>query len=48
MIASPIRVDGKRPGATPGPACGADTESVLGEIGVSADEIADLRGSGVC
>ena len=48
MIASPIRVDGKRPGATPGPACGADTEAVLGEIGVSAAEIADLRGSGVC
>jgi len=48
MIASPIRVDGNRPGATPGPACGADTEAVLGEIGVSAAEIADLRGSGVC
>ncbi len=48
MIASPIRVDGERPGATPGPACGADTEAVLGEIGVSAGEIAELRRSGVC
>ena len=48
MIASPIRVDGERPGATPGPACGADTEAVLGELGVSADQLADLRRSGVC
>lgn len=48
MIASPVRVDGERPGATPGPACGADTEAVLGEVGVSAGDLADLRRSGVC
>ncbi len=40
---------GEAPRATPGaaPACGADTDRVLGEIGLSADEIGELRRQGV-
>jgi len=36
---------GDAPRATPGaaPACGADTDAVLQEIGLSADEIGELR-----
>lgn len=48
MIASPVRVDGERPGATAGPSFGADTEAVLGSIGVDAATLADLRRDGVC
>ncbi len=47
MIASPIRVDGERPGGTAGPAVGADTESVLGELGIDAHALATLRDAGV-
>ncbi len=47
MIASPVKVNGTRPGAKAAPACGADTEAVLGEIGVGADALAELRQSGV-
>jgi crotonobetainyl-CoA:carnitine CoA-transferase CaiB-like acyl-CoA transferase len=46
MIASPVRIDGARPGADPGPALGADTEALLGEAGLDAAAIARLRTAG--
>ena len=46
MIAAPIRIDGRRPGANAGPALGADTEALLAEAGLSATDIAALRGAG--
>jgi len=46
MVAAPIRIDGKRPGANAGPALGADTERLLGEAGLSAADIAGLRAAG--
>jgi crotonobetainyl-CoA:carnitine CoA-transferase CaiB-like acyl-CoA transferase len=43
-----FRMDGARPAtASPPPALGADTEAVLGELGLSAGEIAGLRDKGV-
>jgi crotonobetainyl-CoA:carnitine CoA-transferase CaiB-like acyl-CoA transferase len=46
MIAAPIRIDGRRPGAKAGPALGADTEALLAEAGLSATDIAALREAG--
>lgn len=46
MVASPIRVDGARLDATPGPALGADTEALLREAGLSTAELDELRGAG--
>ena len=43
VLSSPIRLDGNRAEARPGPSLGADTEALLGECGYSADEIAALR-----
>ncbi len=43
VLSSPIRLDGKRAEARPGPSLGADTEALLGECGYSADEIAAFR-----
>jgi succinate---hydroxymethylglutarate CoA-transferase len=47
LVASPIRVDGARPGGRAAAALGADTESVLKEAGFGAAEIAALRAEGV-
>ena len=46
-FANPIKLDGKRLPATSGPALGADTEAVLGELGYTAEELAALRASGI-
>jgi formyl-CoA transferase len=46
-IGCPIKVDDLRPRYAPGAALGADTEEVLGEIGVGAEELARLRALGV-
>jgi crotonobetainyl-CoA:carnitine CoA-transferase CaiB-like acyl-CoA transferase len=46
MVAAPIRIDGRRPGAAAGPALGADTEALLAEAGLSGAEIERLRGVG--
>ena len=47
MLAGPIRLDGERPDLGPGPALGADTDTVLSSLGIDPAEIADLRGAGV-
>jgi crotonobetainyl-CoA:carnitine CoA-transferase CaiB-like acyl-CoA transferase len=47
LVASPIRLDGERPGACAGAALGADTDRVLAEAGFGAAEIAALRAEGV-
>jgi crotonobetainyl-CoA:carnitine CoA-transferase CaiB-like acyl-CoA transferase len=46
-LASPIRIDGARPPARPGPALGADTQRVLSAAGFTASEIEDLKSAGV-
>jgi crotonobetainyl-CoA:carnitine CoA-transferase CaiB-like acyl-CoA transferase len=43
MLAGAIRVDGATTPARAAPALGADTQAVLGRIGVGAEELADLR-----
>jgi crotonobetainyl-CoA:carnitine CoA-transferase CaiB-like acyl-CoA transferase len=43
MIASPIRIDGERPGGRAAAALGADTEALLAESGIGQDEIEALR-----
>jgi crotonobetainyl-CoA:carnitine CoA-transferase CaiB-like acyl-CoA transferase len=42
----PIKVDGERVPARPGPALGADTDALLAEVGYGADDIAALREQG--
>lgn len=46
MLASPIRVDGKRPDAVAGPALGADTERLLADAGLGIADIDELRALG--
>jgi crotonobetainyl-CoA:carnitine CoA-transferase CaiB-like acyl-CoA transferase len=45
VLANPIRVDGERLPSRPAPSLGADTEALLAEIGVDAEEVARLRES---
>jgi crotonobetainyl-CoA:carnitine CoA-transferase CaiB-like acyl-CoA transferase len=47
VVADPIKLDGARLAARPGPALGADVASVLGGVGFSAAEIEDLRREGI-
>jgi crotonobetainyl-CoA:carnitine CoA-transferase CaiB-like acyl-CoA transferase len=47
VLASPVRIDGARPAARPGPALGADTDRIMAGAGFSAAEIAALRARGV-
>jgi crotonobetainyl-CoA:carnitine CoA-transferase CaiB-like acyl-CoA transferase len=42
-LANPIKVDGQRLPAAPAKALGADTESLMREIGYSDGELATLR-----
>lgn len=42
-LVGPVRIDGQPPLTVAAPTLGADTESVLGRLGVSADEVAELR-----
>jgi crotonobetainyl-CoA:carnitine CoA-transferase CaiB-like acyl-CoA transferase len=46
-FANPIKLDGERLPAASGPALGADTEAVLGDLGYTAEELAALRASGI-
>jgi crotonobetainyl-CoA:carnitine CoA-transferase CaiB-like acyl-CoA transferase len=47
MVASPIRVPGEQIPTRAGPGLGADTDRVLADLGIDADEIAQLRARGV-
>jgi formyl-CoA transferase len=48
LVGSPVRIDGERcDSELPPPALGEHTEAVLGEIGVSGDEIDRLKAGGV-
>ena len=46
-FANPIKLDGSRLPSRPGPALGADTASILGELGVAESELAGLRARNV-
>ncbi len=46
VLASPIKVDGRRLPNRAGPLLGADSESILAENGFSADEVAGFRAAG--
>ncbi len=47
VLANPIQVDGARLPGRAGPMLGADSDDLLTEIGLTATEIADLRGAGI-
>ncbi len=47
ILSSPVRIDGTRARATPGPALGADTDALLHEVGLRDADIADLRAGNV-
>ena len=47
VLTSPIRVDGERLPAEPGPLLGEDTDTLLEELGYSGADIAALRQEGV-
>lgn len=47
MLASPLRLDGQRPRNRAAPLLGADSKTILAELGCDADEIAGFRQSGV-
>jgi crotonobetainyl-CoA:carnitine CoA-transferase CaiB-like acyl-CoA transferase len=47
VLASPIRIDGKRLPNRAGPLLGQDSDDILGELGYAADDIAELRRAGV-
>jgi crotonobetainyl-CoA:carnitine CoA-transferase CaiB-like acyl-CoA transferase len=47
VLASPIKVDGKRLPARAGPLLGADTDSILADLGHSESAIAALRRDGI-
>lgn len=47
VLSSPIKLDGKRLPNRAGPLLGADSDTILGEIGYDGDTIAELRAGGV-
>jgi crotonobetainyl-CoA:carnitine CoA-transferase CaiB-like acyl-CoA transferase len=46
-LANPIKLDGKRPDSKAGPALGADTRALLGELGYSEGEVDELARNSV-
>jgi succinate---hydroxymethylglutarate CoA-transferase len=46
MLTGPVRVDGRLPPTAAAPALGADTDAVLGRLGLDAQAIATLRKKG--
>ena len=47
VLASPIRIDGKRLPNRAGPLLGADSDDILANLGYNADAIAELRAGGI-
>jgi crotonobetainyl-CoA:carnitine CoA-transferase CaiB-like acyl-CoA transferase len=47
LLGGAIRIDDRLPEVRAGPALGADTDAILGELGLSGAEIAALRADGV-
>ncbi len=47
MLGGPLTVPGAEPPRRAGPGLGADTEDLLGELGLGLEEIADLRARGI-
>ena len=47
ILANPIKLDGERMPNRAAPLLGADSDDILGEMGLSESEIADLRDKGV-
>ena len=47
VLASPIRIDGKRLPNRAGPLLGADSDDILADLGYDESAIADLRASGI-
>jgi crotonobetainyl-CoA:carnitine CoA-transferase CaiB-like acyl-CoA transferase len=47
VLTSPIRLSGERIATKRAPALGEDTDDILGQIGVSPEEIAELRARGI-
>ncbi|MBM3516373.1 MAG: CoA transferase [Alphaproteobacteria bacterium] len=46
LVANPILIDGERLPGKPAPALGADTDAILGDLGLSPEAIATLRRRG--
>ena len=42
-MAPPVQFDGRAPVPSPAPAHGADTDEVLGELGLTLDELLALK-----
>lgn len=47
VLASPIKIDGKRLPNRAGPLLGQDSDDILSELGFDADGVAELRQAGV-
>ena len=47
VLANPIRIDGQRLPNRPAPLLGADTDAILAELGLEADEVAHLKHAGI-
>ena len=47
VLASPIKLDGKRPPNRAGPLLGADSDGLLAELDYDPDDVARLRAGGV-
>ncbi|OSZ71062.1 CoA transferase [Sphingomonas sp. IBVSS1] len=47
VLANPIRIGGARLPNRPAPLLGADTDAILADLGLGADEVADLKRAGI-
>jgi crotonobetainyl-CoA:carnitine CoA-transferase CaiB-like acyl-CoA transferase len=47
VLANPIRINGQRLPNRPAPLLGADTDVILTDLGIGADELAALKLAGI-